>query len=292
MEKSRFRSGVDEFIKDQQGMVLVFSLLVLIMISMWGAATLTISTNDYHIANSSKKAVQAYYLAEAGLEEAIAKIKKEAENGEINSINDQSYQIEEIGTVYLDFQGPLSDLEITAVGDVDGFQKTLIGDLEIVYSGIGYDVNDINLNITVLITNPEEGDFRVERNETKNGDINVKGEVTIEDNAIIYGNVKAEGEINIGKNVQIYGNVASKTDINIDKWSTIKESVTSEGAIEIGQSSQIDGDVEAKGKVEIDKWTQIQGSVKSENDITIKENSQIDDVVLAKGKIEIDNFGH
>lgn len=65
------------FYKEEQGSVFLLSLFILIMLGAWGTTTLVLSTNEYSISHTSSKAIQAYYLAEAGIEEAIIQIKEQ-----------------------------------------------------------------------------------------------------------------------------------------------------------------------------------------------------------------------
>lgn len=62
-------------INNERGFALLISLFVLVMLTTLGTASLAISSNEYHISKSSTKATQAYYLAEAGIEEALYRVE-------------------------------------------------------------------------------------------------------------------------------------------------------------------------------------------------------------------------
>ncbi|SMB94739.1 hypothetical protein SAMN00017405_0264 [Desulfonispora thiosulfatigenes DSM 11270] len=97
MEKLWFfcKRRLNHLLKDEQGSALVFSLFILIMLGIWGGATLTLSTNEYYISNNSLKGIQSYYLAEAGLEEALVNIKNNPTSFEnyTNTLETGNYKV-------------------------------------------------------------------------------------------------------------------------------------------------------------------------------------------------------
>jgi len=235
MEKLWFPNRMKDLRQDQQGMVLVFSIMVLTMIAMWGAATLTLSTNDYHIAHSSTKAIQAYYLAEAGLEEGIAKLRK-------NDIFVEFTGNLETGSYVVSGTGSIPGIiTITSIGTVDDFQKTITGQLEITVSGgpPTYDEaeyrsqGDLTLgsgkridgdiyaggSLTVGSNNDIDGhiyaggnaDFN--SNNNINGDIFVDGNLVFNTNTIITGDIYVSGDLIFHNNTEIIGNIYLMGDL-------------------------------------------------------------------------------
>lgn len=61
-------------IKDERGFALVMALVVMAAMTAIGLAAVTSSTTDLMIAKNEKEAKMAFYLAEAGIEEAIARL--------------------------------------------------------------------------------------------------------------------------------------------------------------------------------------------------------------------------
>ena len=192
MEKLRVLNSMKKMCNDQSGMALVFSIMVLVLISIWGAATLNLSTNEYIINNNSKKAIQAYYLAEAGLEEAIANLQIDPENfvGFSGNLETGSYSVSKNGTVP-------GNVTLSSVGTVDGsFKKTLTAQLAItaLYSGgsqsptitlFGDNGNGQIKNCTFVVN----GDVLL------NDDISIHGTTTTISNNLLY-----NGELGIGNN--------------------------------------------------------------------------------------------
>jgi len=192
MEKLRVLNSMKKMCNDQSGMALVFSIMVLVLISIWGAATLNLSTNEYIINNNSKKAIQAYYLAEAGLEEAIANLQTDPENfvGFSGNLETGSYSVTKNGTVP-------GNVTLSSVGTVDGsFKKTLTAQLAItaLYSGgsqsptitlFGENGNGQIKNCTFVVN----GDMLL------NDDISIHGTTTTISNNLLY-----NGELDIDNN--------------------------------------------------------------------------------------------
>lgn len=238
MEKLWILNRIKRIWKDQQGMVLVFSIMVLIMITIWGAATLTLSTNEYKISNSSKKAVQAYYLAEAGLEEGIAKIRNNEFFGEFpGNLETGSYLVSRSGSIpglitltsigkADDFQKTLSaKLQITAVGGPPTYEeaeyrswgdlcldeKKIIGDI---YAG-GALTSRSNIEIEGDIYTGENADFNT--NSIIIGNIFVDGNLVFNNNTLIKGNVFVKGDIVFHNHTQIIGNIYVMGNLNYHK---------------------------------------------------------------------------
>jgi len=74
MLKSFKRNKID---KNEKGVILIFSLLVLSIILLTSAYFISISLTGSKISSSQVNATKAYYLAEAGVEEAIFKLKND-----------------------------------------------------------------------------------------------------------------------------------------------------------------------------------------------------------------------
>lgn len=121
------RERLTFILKDQRGSVLVFSLFILIMLGVWGVTSLTLNTNEYFISHSSIEAAQAYYLAEAGLEEAIIKIKKEPDHMEnfTATIPTGNYTVS-----YTKDENNI--IKITSQGEAKEAEKTLNAKLKII----------------------------------------------------------------------------------------------------------------------------------------------------------------
>lgn len=66
-------------ISDEKGMVLVVGLLLIVVLSLLGTTAVIVSTSDLKISGNYKTGNRAFYAAEAGIEEARARLRKNAD---------------------------------------------------------------------------------------------------------------------------------------------------------------------------------------------------------------------
>ncbi|MFZ5943372.1 MAG: hypothetical protein ACOYVD_04640 [Bacillota bacterium] len=248
MEEFRFLNSIKKMLQDQRGMVLVFSLLVLIMVAIWGAATLTLSTNEYKISNSSKKAVQAYYVAEAGLEEAIAKLIENPENFTdfVGSLETGSYSVTKSGSI----PGMVS---LTSIGITDNYQKTLKGTFEIVSSGMP------SLEDAVYSS---EGDLEFGSNEKLEGDVYAGGSLTFNSNNTINGDIYTGGEGEFNSNNTIHGNIyVAGGKLVFNSETDIYGNLYVRGDIDFHNNTNIYGDIYLMGTLSHHQHFYISGNI-------------------------------
>lgn len=63
---------MDKKIKDESGIALVISLLIMVLLTILGTAAIMTSTTDVKISQNFKQSSNAFYAAEAGIEDGIA----------------------------------------------------------------------------------------------------------------------------------------------------------------------------------------------------------------------------
>lgn len=223
-----FLKSIKNLIRDQRGMVAVFALMVLIMIAVWGAATLTLSTNEYRISNTSQKAIQAYYLAEAGLEEGIAKLVKDPEN-----LADFSLTLE-TGDCEVSHSGEIpGTVMITSVGKVEDFKKTLTARLDVELTGSGITNNQAigsygNVDLTVI------------GGATIWGDVLYNGNLKVSGSNRINGSVYCNGYFEIAGGSTISGNVNSKNGLKLISTG-VSGAVYTDGEVDHNWDASING---------------------------------------------------
>ncbi|NLW25569.1 MAG: polymer-forming cytoskeletal protein [Clostridia bacterium] len=213
MGKFRFGYQLKSFFHDQSGLALLFSLLVLTVITLWGVAMVTISTNEYRITNVSKKAVQAYYLAEAGLEEIIAKIKNsslEIGNGEYTLEND----VIPGGKINVKQNADLPFLTITSVGKVDNSQSTLMAQFRISYVDEPKETYEEDTALKKYVGDSIEkvnvecwGNLILENGCHIYGDVYCTGNLTLEEDSLIKGNIYSSGTVKLKNGSRVTGNI-------------------------------------------------------------------------------------
>ena len=78
-----------ESLRDEKGMILVVSLMLIAVLLLIGTTAVMISTTDMKISANYKTGIQAFYAAEAGVEEMRARLKSSLPNTSI--IKDPNY---------------------------------------------------------------------------------------------------------------------------------------------------------------------------------------------------------
>jgi len=142
MAEFQSSNRVTKWFSNQQGMILMFTILVVIMVSMWGAASLTLSNNEYHKAILLKKTIQAHYLAEAGLEEALIGLKKDPLN-----FRDLSNVQMETGSFNVTKSGNIpGNVVLISVGKVEKLERSLKAEVLVKWDdSAGYVFNLTNI---------------------------------------------------------------------------------------------------------------------------------------------------
>jgi len=237
MEKFWFLNRISFFSKDQKGTVLVFSILVLIMVSLWGAATLTLSTNEYRISNGSKKAIQAYYVAEAGLEEGITKIRNN-DDFEEELIRNLDLGIYEVSKTVEIIEDNIRIITITSVGEVDDYKKTLTAELEV--SGGPPSAEDAEISY--------EGDFTLDT-DSITGDIYVTGFLTVGSNTDIDGDIYAGEGADFNTNTIINGDIFVNGNLEFNTDTTITGNIYVMGDLIFNNHGTITGDIYLMGSL-------------------------------------------
>lgn len=110
--------------KSENAGVLVLTLLVVMILSILGLAMLPLSVMEYKISHHFSDFEKAYYIAEAGLEEAIA---------ELNHKSDYSGKLGQSignGTYDINVEGTGNSRIITTSGKIGNIQRTIEAHLE------------------------------------------------------------------------------------------------------------------------------------------------------------------
>lgn len=194
--KQRF---LEEIYKERnKGTIIIISLLAMFAILLLGIYFLSFTTTGFKISKSQIHAMQTYYLSEAGINEAVWKIK-----------NDNSWK--ECFT------------SSTDSCDCDDWSTSTIIDTSSLLEGSSY-------SISIKDSSCARGEVSVIANSSFNGDISkrvIKTKIfqplasLTEDSAVFSGS--PSGVINIrSSEIDIYsGNFFSSSDINIKKNSTV-----------------------------------------------------------------------
>ena len=104
----------DFYLKNENGQIMLLVLLLILSISViLSTAVAALILNELKAANNVVKSAQSYYAAEAGVEDAVYRIKNN-----ISYSNPYTFPVGD-GTATVDASGPLNNLVITSKGDVN-----------------------------------------------------------------------------------------------------------------------------------------------------------------------------
>lgn len=89
----------------QEGGILVFTIMVVAVLMLFGVTALSVSLNEYTLAHRKGHAVQAFYLAEAGVAHSVAAIRGEG-HASLGRIPHTAGSFPELGSYETSISGP------------------------------------------------------------------------------------------------------------------------------------------------------------------------------------------
>lgn len=214
--------------RDNRGIILVASYLVIAVLLVLGSAFMSRSISENRFAQREKDAIKAFYLAEAGLEVAYEGFKQNWD-GYTTGLPRSSVFSQSLGSGSFSVdieEGPLPDtIKLTSKGIVGGIEKKLEEIIRgTVGSGLpGFDfaalaAGNLYLEGSGSIENQDvyvNGNLEVHSPDAVNGgNVYAKGNVTLLDGGSITGNVNANGNIVVESGTTITGDATSKEKVN------------------------------------------------------------------------------
>ena len=197
------------------GAALMSALLVTIIITGLGVSAITLTTFDSEITANDRSATQAFYLAEGGVQHAIALLK--AAGGADDGLDDELGTNSGVMLNDVAFGGGL--YTVTALDNNDDGDQTTDSDDQIFIRSVGRQngaVSVIQVGVTASV-----------------GAGGALGGIITEDDLAIPGDATVTGAC---------GNVHSNGDIDVSGNPTIDQDLTAQGVITIGGSPTVWGD--------------------------------------------------
>lgn len=288
------------FKNHQQGFSALFlTILVLVTVLSIGVTILVLSLNQRQITRDYEAGSQSYYAAEAGLEDALLRLRQE-----MNFNNSYSLQVGNASTTVNISSINNGSRTITAKGEVqDRFRKT-----EVVYQ---MDSSEANFHYGAQVG---EGGLtmgngaEIQGNVYSNGNIVGSGNIT--GTVIVGGNGNKIEDISVGENAQTYSCYDSSITDTLEYVSggTISNcsagSMVDMGATEIDQidlplaTSTIEGWKQdasdgtiISGDYTLDDTSETMGPTKIEGDLTVINNATLNltGTLYVTGNINLDN---
>lgn len=269
-----------KIIKDESGQALFLVMMVIMVLILTGAATLTRTSSSRLRSFEEKRMVQASYIAEAGVEKALANVKNDPSwlkelpyNTEDNYIDNLIYAGGKISSVKVIRTSP-SDANptifyIESTGEYQGATRTIKVTGE-VRDGISF-AKGIWLNSATEFGN--KVDFYCDI--VSKSALTFKNNCTVR-NIIAEGTVEAKNGMNAnsiisGQDVIIKNNLVISNEGIIESDIEIISQIKAGGNISIDKGS-VGGQVSAIGNITLEKEVDIAGDVYYNGTLTIKDD--------------------
>ncbi|NMA01357.1 MAG: hypothetical protein GX923_02165 [Clostridia bacterium] len=194
---------------NNKGFVLITVIWLIALMSVIALGGVILSSNEYKISMDQVKLKQAYYLAEAGLEEGLNTLR-------VNPAQEISIQENLDGTITVKQQGDLTErIKLEAIGTSGDIKKTLSLELEFNFLNKQYPVlielSDLNLSSSDI---PME----IYKN------IFCEGNLSLENYGIM-GNLYCLGKTELAQGSSIVGDIYIYDGLSLREASFIKGKV-------------------------------------------------------------------
>lgn len=251
-----------KILKDESGQALFIVMMVIMVLVLTGAASLTRTSGSRMRSFEEKKMVQASYIAEAGVEKALANIKSNylwlkglEYNTETNYITALAYAGGEIASVKLKRTSTGNNpttFFIESRGDYQGATRTIkvTGEMydPIDFArGVWVKSDSVFSNNTIYYSNvTAQGDLQFDNNVIASGDVLVTGSLTLRNN-MNANRIKAGEDIHIYNNVKVNEGVIAGRDIIIEQNGGIDGYAKAIRNVTLYNNAEINGDLYYNG---------------------------------------------
>lgn len=275
---------------DERGMVLSTAMIFLAILGILGTTAIVVTTTDIKIGGNYKTNIQAFYIAEAGIQDGIGRLvngtisdsgsesdtgwnsgNTYSTSGFSNSITVQHHVLS--GSVVVDSHGnPL--YKITSTGTSGNSEKTLEVVVRLTYPS-PFDNALHGCDGVSFSSNGSTSSYSSSGQATdgQNGSIgtsNANADITLSSNADIQGNVSAPGSLTMEGNAQIRKDANANNGIALNGGNIIAGSANTNGNITMDQAT-ISGNANASGNISLDHTrSKIEGAATAAGTITCR----------------------
>lgn len=277
---------------DNRGQALALVMILTAFIFLMGAASLSLATSVRRNAGLESCQKKAYYIAEAGIEKAIALIRSgELQLDELDKLEpDQEINLvpDLISSEYAD--GMIDYVKVSRENcDANEF-IILVKSLGICQNAFCILQAAINVDMSLdfrkglwISSSTEKPSFIAPNSSIAsqlyicgplnlaaieiNGDIFYSEELIVADHVQLNGDIQGRGLLTAGRGSQVVG------DVEVDGDVFLRDEVT------------VDGDIRAAGDVIVEK-AHVKGSIWSNGDIFIDQDGQVDGSIYPEQQIE------
>lgn len=186
-----------KFKNKEQGAILIFTLLIMFILMILGMTMLPLTVMEYKTSQNFSDYEKAYFVAEAGVEEAIAGLDASWEN--YTPKNDWQPLEDEVGEEQGQFKVSLKDTResfriVTSTGKVGNIERTIKAEVE--------RAKKQHLEELTKYAVFAQGDLDLDNRVIINGDINVIGTLVNNDPEITGEISKTPIEFNVNRYIQ------------------------------------------------------------------------------------------
>lgn len=267
------------FWSDDRGAALIASFLILLLLMILGSALLSISVTEHRIADNQYHSLQALYLADAGVQKAIAELLWNAEFR--GAIPEFPLGDGNVSVTVSDGAEP-EKVQIISVGSVGDYSRTVVVELELQYSLLLFE--------EILRAFGDFGTNYIGQDAQVNGQILSNQDLTIDKKSSIYGNITVNGVLGLGNQVTIDGLIQEQAGVDIPgtlevDWPQCPLPVDAEDwylPAGLGEPQEIDGDVSEAEAFTGGNYFLVNG------DVHLGQNVELTDVtIVTTGNIVI-----
>ncbi|OPX88398.1 MAG: Polymer-forming cytoskeletal [Pelotomaculum sp. PtaB.Bin104] len=260
-------------LKNESGQALVLVMMVMLLLLLMGSSMLTQGSESRKQSYEERKMVQAYYIADAGAEKALARIKNDpfwlkedlAYNTEVRYIGDPDGVLISEPLAYMD-GGQITDVTvkrtsvaanpttfyIKSLGEYQGARRTI--EIE----GKMYDPVNLPAGVTVNFPSTFSNNTIINSDVISTNDLtfsnnsNISGVITAVGNVMLQNNVSATkvvtgGDLILSNNVQVTMDVEAARDVILYNNVKITGNINAVRNVSLGNNAVITGDVYYNG---------------------------------------------
>ena len=298
---------------DEKGIVFVVALALVAILALVGTVAVTTTTTDIKISSNYKTNVQAFYIAEAGIQDGINRLlngtivdnaktdpnwnssSTYSSNGFNNSFT-LMHKVVGSGTVVNDSNGnPL--YIITSNGTSSSSKKTLETVLSLTADSIFHDSLlgcDGVLATSSIDTDSYDSQIGSYASQTPgdNGNIsttNTGAPITIASSSVIKGDANATGSLTMNSSAQVNGDVNATGNLTMNSSSNVLGNVNTAGSLSMISSARIYQNANATGNITMSSSSRIDGNAITVGTITMSSSSNIFGNATAGGTVIINS---
>lgn len=191
-------------LKNEEGSGLILALMTLMVLAVLGASLGTITIGSHRLSSVNRDSTSAYYIAEAGANQAFEEIKGYVYDAHESTSGQSSFfnRVDELANPYFggqsinDFSSQFGDspesvvtlsrvnengvtvsYELSSLGRVDGREREVIKAFDVTY--VSESVNDIVPEAPQDVAIISEGEVDIKPNAEINGEIRVSSEAVV-----------------------------------------------------------------------------------------------------------------